>query len=249
MLSGIFGFSQEKTIPEDVRRFIVPGFEMLDYIEGDLNGDKLTDALLLLKQFGEDSLQGEDGIRPFLILIRGENGKLAKVLRNDSVIMCRHCGGVMGDPYSGASIAGNGFSIYFYGGSSWRWAREYQFTYRPGKNTWLLTKESQASFQSGDPEMTMTEIDIEENELEEIAITRFSSAAVYEDSRWKVRAAKTYFYKSPKLGSTPGKAYLVRGNIAKGIRHFKNFIEVSFENAKGVITTGFVLRKDLTVVK
>jgi hypothetical protein len=105
--------------------------------------------------------------------------------------------------------------------------------------------ETHSSFNAGDPETTMKEAIIEEDELGEVSLDRFNSAPVYEGSRWKVKAVKTFFYDSPKLGSKPRKAFLLKGNQATGIRHLRNFIEVSFENAKGVITTGYLLRKDL----
>ena len=80
-------------------------------------------------------------------------------------------------------------------------------------------------------------------------INRFKSEPVYEDSRWKVTAAKTWFYDNPELGSKPRKAYLVRGNSVTGIRDLKNFIEVSFDNDKSVKTQGYILRKDLLLLK
>jgi len=64
-----------------------------------------------------------------------------------------------------------------------------------------------------------------------------------------VMPVKTFFYDSPKLGSKPRKAYLLKGNIATCIRLLKNFIEVSFENTKGEITSGYILRKDLAPIK
>ena len=113
LFSGLM--AQEKTVPPEARDFILPGFEILDYIAGDINGDQKADALLLLRKPGEDSLFEEDLLRPMIVLTRQPDGTLRQTLRNDSVIMCRHCGGVFGDPYSGASTSGNGFSIFFYG--------------------------------------------------------------------------------------------------------------------------------------
>ncbi|HUR65222.1 MAG TPA: hypothetical protein VMZ03_02625, partial [Chitinophagaceae bacterium] len=157
-------------------------------------------------------------------------------------------GGVFGDPYQETTIHKKGFSISFYGGSSWRWAYHYEFVYRPAKNNWYLVLETQSSFQSGDPETTIRNTAIKENELGEISIDTFSSDQLYEDSRWKVVAAKTFFYNSPAMGSTPRKAFLLKGNIATGIRQFKNFIEVNYDNGT-TISTGFILRKDLLKLK
>lgn len=237
--------SQPPITPPEVDPFIPTGYEALDYVAGDLNGDKKKDGILILKTPGEDSVMEEELPRPLIVLIRQADGKLKQVLRNDKAIMCRHCGGVFGDPYEGVQVFDKGFNLSFYGGSSWRWGYAYEFVYRPLKKNWLLVKESQSSFNSGDPEKTMKSIEINETEFGEISLDKFNISPVFEDSKWKVKAVKTFFYDSPKLGSKPRKGYLMKGNVASGIRLFKNFIEVSFENSKGTFTSGYILRKDL----
>ena len=239
----------QRQIAAEAEKFIPSGYQTLDYVTGDLNGDKKPDAILLLKKRGEEDIMDEETKRPFLLLIRRADGKLAESLRNDEVIMCRQCGGAFGDPYSDLTINNNGFSIYFYGGSNWRWTYAYDFSYKPLKKNWYLQKQTYTSFNSTDPEITLKETVIDAQELGEISISAFSSSPVYEDSRWKVRAIKTYFYDQPKAGSKPKKSYLVKGNILTGIRQLKNFVEVSYENKEGTITTGFILKKDLLLLK
>ncbi|HMK27078.1 MAG TPA: hypothetical protein VK483_13695 [Chitinophagaceae bacterium] len=257
LLLSLISNAQNDTVSAEAKSFIPKGYEPLDYITGDLNGDKKPDAILVLKQpgegrrFEEDSLNQQDTVenrefpRPFIILIRQESGKLKQVLRNDSVILCAECGGVFGDPYFGTSIENNGFSIYFYGGSSWRWASNYSFKWKPAKKNWYLVKEYQTAFHMTDPNHPTKDATIGETEIGDVSIERFNSEPVYEDSRWKVKAVKTFFYNSPKLGSQPRKGYLLKGNIVTGIRHLKNFIEVSFDSGKGVFTDGYILKKDL----
>ncbi len=256
---GPGAIAQKDPLPDEVKQFILPGYEYLDHITGDLNNDKKADAILVLKIIGEDSLydnfNGEgdsaysENPRPLLLLIRQADGKLKQIIRNDKAIMCRHCGGVFGDPYEGISIHPGGFDINFYGGSSWRWAYHFSFLYKPLKKNWYLVKEIQTSFQAGDPEATRKDVTITESESGEVPVEKFQSESKYEDSKWKVIAAKTYFYDNPKPGSKPRKGYLLKGNQVTGIRHLKNFIEVSFENDKGVFTTGFILKKDLLKLK
>ena len=60
--------AQEKKLPEEAITFMLPGYEMLDYITGDLNNNKKQDAILILKQNGEDTSYDELK-RPFIILI------------------------------------------------------------------------------------------------------------------------------------------------------------------------------------
>ncbi|MBC7874417.1 MAG: hypothetical protein H7Y01_10495 [Ferruginibacter sp.] len=249
LLSGLVTLSQELKIPAEAKFFIPDGYEPLDYIAGDLNSDKKPDALLLLKKPWEDSINEEQAARPLLLLIRQADGKLKQVLRNDNAIMCRHCGGAFGDPYEGTELAPGGFSLSFYGGSSWRWGNIFRFAYKPLKKNWYLVKENQTSFQSGDPETTMKKTEIGESELGEVLLEKFDYNSFYEDSQWKVNAIKTFFYDNPKPGSKPRKAYLVKGNIATGIRQLKNFVELSFSDGNDNITTGFVLRKDIERLK
>ncbi len=237
--------AQNGIIPAEFEPFVIPGHGILDFATGDLNADKRPDAILVLNHLGEDTLLNEDYPRPLLLLVRQTDGRLKQAVRNDKAILCRRCGGVFGDPYQEMDINNSGFSLYFYGGSAWRWAYQFDFVWRPDRKNWILAEEKRSEFNSGDPEMTIKETTIPEAESGGITINSFSSEPVYENSRWKVMTTKTWFYENPQTGSRPRKAYLVKGNIVTGIRHLKNFIEVSFENDKSVITQGFILRKDL----
>ena len=241
--------AQEKVLPAEAKPFVVKGYEMMDYITGDLNGDKRPDAILILKQLGEDTVSSMEGNRPFIILIRQANGILKQVKRNDSAMLCRQCGGAFGDPYDHMTISKNGFTIDFYGGSSWRWGYTYRFNYKSAKNNWYLVNEKEISYQDGDPEKTSKEAVIGETELEEVTIDNFSAMPTYTESQWKVTAAKTFFYDSPQKNSKPRKGYLLKDNAVKGIRELTNFVEVSYENTREQFTTGYVIKKDLVKIK
>ncbi|MDZ4796283.1 MAG: hypothetical protein SGI83_18575 [Bacteroidota bacterium] len=215
-----------------------------------MNGDKKTDAILLLKQPGEDSLDFETAApRPLLVLIRQSDGKLKQVARNDKALLCRKCGGVFDDPYNGIEITTNGFTLSFYGGSNWRWGYDYKFLYKAPKKSWYLVKQTQHNYHTGNPDGTSKSVVIEETELGEIGIEKFDSAPAYPEDEWKVKAAKTFFNTCPKLGSQPRRSYLLKGNLAENIRELKNFVEVSFTDSKDNITTGFLLKKDLEKIQ
>jgi hypothetical protein len=237
--------AQEKMLPVEAKPFVAKGYEMMDYISGDLNGDKKPDGILILKVLGEDTASMEDIVRPFIILTRQANGKLKQEKRNDNLVLCRQCGGVFGDPYDNTSITPNGFSIDFYGGSSWRWGSTYRFAWKPAKKNWYLVYEKQTSFQSGDPENTTKEVEIEETELGDMTFEDYGKNVSTDYGKWKVTAAKTFFYDNPKLGSKPRKGYLLKGDSVTVLRVLKNFAEVSFENSKSQFSTGYVLKKDL----
>lgn len=241
--------AQDKVLPAEAKPFVLKGYEMLDYITGDLNGDKRPDAILILKVAGEDTNMVDEVKRPLILLLRQSNGKLKAEKRNDNMMLCYHCGGVFGDPYESTKINNNGFALNFYGGSSWRWGYEYTFSYNTGVKNWLLIKEKDVNYQDGDPEATMKESRIGAAELTGINFDNFNVNPTYADSKWEVTADKTFFYDSPGIGNKPRKGYLVKGNTVTGIRELKNFVEVSFENTKEQFSTGFILKKDIVKIK
>lgn len=248
--------AQNNPAPAEAKPFIPAGYESFDYIKGDLNGDKKPDAILVVQLPNDgkhmevtkpenDTVEVTESARPLIILIRQANGKLKQVLRNDSAILCADCGGVFGDPYAGVDITNNGFSINFYGGSNWRWANTYWFSWNAAKKDWLLVKEYETSYHTSEPNKPTKDAMIDRTELEETSFAKFNANPEYEDSHWKVTAAKTFFYGSPKLGSKPRKGFLLKGDSVTGIRQLKNFVEVSYDDGKGNFTDGYVLRKDL----
>lgn len=128
------------------------GFEILDSLSGNLNLDTCPDAIVLLKVKGEDTLY--DVCRPLLIFLGDPNGKMKLAARNDSVVLCRSCGGVFGDPYESSVIKDGYFSIQHYGGSNWRWTRIITFKYNKEKNTFVLHRDAGESYHTMDPEKT-----------------------------------------------------------------------------------------------
>lgn len=67
---------QTKSLPAEAKAFVPKGYEMMDYIAGDLNGDKKADAILILKIVGEENSTADESTRPLIILTRQANGKL-----------------------------------------------------------------------------------------------------------------------------------------------------------------------------
>lgn len=240
--------AQPKILPDEAKVFVLPGYEMLDYVAGDINNDARPDALLTLKQKGEDSIE-TGPCRPLLVLVRQLNGTLIKAVQNDSAILCRHCGGVFGDPFEGIEIVKNGFKIFFYGGSSWRWANHYTFSFYPQKNTWFLIRQFDLSYHNTEIDETQEESTIEKEELGDIPFASFNVNAGSTESKWKVTAAKTYFYNNPKTGSKPRKGYLIKGDVVSSYKQYKNFVKVYFSNKKERSTAGFILKKDLLKIE
>lgn len=242
----------EKTLPKELQPLVPKGYQMLDLVKGDLNGDKLQDYLLILKKKGEDTMTFDnpdwDADRPLLLILRQSNGTLKTAVTNSEIVMCRNCGGAMGDPYMGMTVTTGTFSLEFYGGSSWKWGETITFRYDRVKKNWYLHTHHITSFHGLDPENTTEDITISRSEAGNISLEKYRSEYNSDTSQWQVKAAKTYFYESPVPGSKPRKGYLLKGDVVKGFKTFTNFIQCSFENDKGTTTLGFILRKDLVRV-
>ncbi len=145
--------SMEK-IPPAVKPFVAPGTLPLSLSNADLNGDGLEDFILVLeRQKAKPSdPEIEDRQRILLILVRKPDGRLVEARRNDRVVYCSTCGGVMGDPFQGVEAGLKTFTVSHYGGSSWRWSVDYKFGYSRRDDTWQLVQVKESSSHAGDPE-------------------------------------------------------------------------------------------------
>ena len=142
-------------VPTEVKPFVLSGMVPIALESGDLNGDGTKDFILVLdKPFDEKAQVDEAGMdnRPMLILIRDAAGKLSLAARNDLVAYCRTCGGVMGDPFTGITIRGTGFTVDNYGGSSDRWSNSFTFDYSRRDREWQLTRVEQETFNTFTPD-------------------------------------------------------------------------------------------------
>jgi hypothetical protein len=253
VVSAIVVHAQDKPVPEKLKPFVSPDYEMLDYANSDMNGDGLQDYILILKPVGEDTMTFDnphwDAPRILWMIVGEKGGKLKPLFSNSELVMCRQCGGAMGDPFESIKAKPGVLTLDFYGGSSWRWAETITFMYDKLKKNWFLQTHSISSFQAGDPETTTKNAVIERSEIGDVTLEKYEPYYNADSSKWKVKAAKSYFYDSPGLKSKPGKAYVLKGDTVAGSKAFKNFIECSFTNSKGTLTYGYILRKDLVAIK
>jgi hypothetical protein len=254
LATSVFALNAQNTeIPSELKPFVKQGYNVLDFAKEDMNADGRPDYILILKTTKEDTMSFDnpdwDASRPLLLIIRQSNGTLKSVANNSELILCRQCGGVMGDPYQGINTKPGEFTVDFYGGSSWRWSASYTFVYDKVKKNWFMQTHASSYFQSGDPETTMEESTINRDEAGDISLQNFSPYYNADSSSWKVNAAKTWFYASPELKTEPKKAYLVKGDNIVSVKNFKNFIECNYTNSKGTITSGYILKKDLTILQ
>jgi hypothetical protein len=248
MLLPLFSPGQEKPLPEELKPFVRSGYEVLDWGSEDLNADQRKDYVLILKKAGEDSagVESDDWAiaRPFLLITRDINNKLTLAAENNELVLCRHCGGAMGDPYEGLTLSPGKFQLDFYGGSVDRWAVSVYFSYDRLKKDWLLEKEQTTNFNALDPEKGETETTLTRKETGDITLKNYQQEHNKDNSDWLVKQ-KTWFYDSPELNSRPRKAYLIKGDRVKSWYVYKNFIRCMFENKNGTYTSGYILKKDL----
>lgn len=244
--------AQNTMLPQELKPFIQKGYEVLDFVKNDMNSDKLMDYILILKVQGEDTMTIDnsnwDAPRPLLLIIRQPDKSLKLRTNNSVLVLCKQCGGMMGDPYQGVRVKPGEFTTDFYGGSSWRWSESYTFRYDKIKKDWFLELHNSINYHVSDPNDESGDYHINRSEIGDVTLKDFSPYYNTDSSTWKVNVAKTYFYASPAIKSKPKTAYLVKGNTVQSYKRFKNFIQCSFTNSKGKITSGFILKKDLLLV-
>ena len=150
----------ELKIPAEVAPFVESGTKPIALEQADLNGDGRGDFTLVLEKesTAKDQYDLPVDQRPLLILLRGADGKLTLVKRNDQIIMCSKCGGAFGDPFAGVFARRNTFSVEHYGGSAWRWQYSYKFNYSRIDKTWQLVRVQEVSFHTFEPNKAKTRI-------------------------------------------------------------------------------------------
>lgn len=146
--------------------------------EGDLNGDGVADALLLVEASDNASLiSGEGAKRSLLIVVGDASGKFRVVRRNDNIVPCKTCGGVSGDPFGYMKINGaEGFKLVVEGGSREGWSYEYDFVYSASVSDWLIQK------------VTMDVVD----SVDEKSVSKVLESSQFADSRFESIAPDTF---------------------------------------------------------
>ncbi len=136
----VLGLSATIAKSQNFDIFIPRGYELLDSKSGDLNQDGITDYVIICKSPNE--YEEEDAKRPLMILHGNPNGSLTLIERNDNIVLCFLCGGVMGDPYTGITTKKNFFSVEHAGGSSDQWTRIITFKYNMEDGNYYLSRDA-----------------------------------------------------------------------------------------------------------
>ena len=114
---------------------LLPAGVVLDLAaRGDLDADGDDDALLVYAPASTN----DDASRTLLVLLRGADGRLRISATGPKAILCRRCGGMMGDPLQAIRIGRGEFTLRFEGGSRELWSSEFRFEAARAAGAWRL---------------------------------------------------------------------------------------------------------------
>ena len=131
VVSGQSVLSKIPASGRSIMSFVPPGYDTLATASGDLNNDKLEDIAIVLKSLAESSdSMFDEGPNRILVIVFKRSSGYQVVAKNDSVILCRTCGGIYGDPFAEMEIKRNVLTIIHFGGSNWKWELTHRFRYQ-----------------------------------------------------------------------------------------------------------------------
>lgn len=135
-------FGEDEKLQQEAQEILdqfYPDEELIaqDMVNGDLNGDGITDLAVMGGADPEDA--GYDDEREIYLFIKQLDGSLHPLTSIATLGPCS--GGVYGDPYEGMLISGGRLVVKVYGGSSWRWGFTNIYEYENGemKEKWELS--------------------------------------------------------------------------------------------------------------
>ncbi|WP_153797587.1 hypothetical protein [Foetidibacter luteolus] len=140
-------------LPPAIGMHIPAGYLALDTTYGNLNMDSIPDLILVVKSPAEDTAGfNREENRPLLILLGNADKSYKLAYRNDKVVFCITCGGLMGDPFEGVSIKNGYFTVEHYGGSAWRWTDYITFKFNREDKRFYLHRRDVLSYHTSNPE-------------------------------------------------------------------------------------------------
>lgn len=127
---------------QELSDFVAEGWEIMDSVELDYNGDGITDYVGVQEMSPAEPYEGwEWDVPSFRILfaVMSEGPEQYRLdFQEENLIRTRVEGGVFGDPYEPLTAEGASFTTHAFGGSAWKWSEAYTYTYKDG--TWYLTE-------------------------------------------------------------------------------------------------------------
>jgi len=102
--------------------------EIIESVEGDLDGDKILEKVLVYNTTDTTDL---GNIREIQIL-KKVNGNWTVLEKSRNAVLEKNAGGLMGDPYQSTAIRNGILIIEHYGGSSWKWEVTDKYRFQNG---------------------------------------------------------------------------------------------------------------------
>ena len=131
-LLSLISFGQKKSIQNE--------FEIITEEIGDLDNDGIDEKVVIYETNDEKPRR--------LWIFKNDKGKWIEWIKTRSAVRKSTEGGPMGDPFEGIEIKNNILSIYFNGGSNWKWA--YTDNYKFQNNQFQLITYSHLNFKTCD---------------------------------------------------------------------------------------------------
>jgi len=230
-------------VPAEVKPFVAEHTKPITLKSGDLNGDGLKDYILVLERENptvKDENDYPKNQRPLLILVRGAGNKLTEAKRNETIVMCSECGGMMGDPFAGVTVGKNTFTVNHYGGSAWRWTADYKFNYSRIDKTWQLVRIEKTNFHATDQNKTLErKIMTPPKDFGKVDIADFDSSAYDETEKATFQQVDfDGFNHEIEKAAVAGEAWVKMPTlvVARVLREFSEFrsrtIEMSASNSE-----------------
>ncbi|MCB1174410.1 MAG: hypothetical protein KDK39_12640 [Leptospiraceae bacterium] len=145
--------SNQKLPPAQLPASLIPaGYRIQTEVSGDLNKDEIADKVVVFFHKSEPTEPGATAIDPdaepprLLVVFLARDGQYHKAIESQTAIMCRQCGGIMGDPYQAVKIERGSFLISHFGGSRERWGFDHRFQLRSGR--WQMTGVTETTYDS-----------------------------------------------------------------------------------------------------
>jgi hypothetical protein len=151
LLSLSFSASAYARDDKHIDDFAPVGYKLLDSTGGDLNGDRLRDLVVVYHAILED--QGHEGLpRATMILFGQKDGSFKLHARNDGIIECRGCTGMINEPFERITIKGRFVSFEQTFGSANRSLDIVTFKYDKKRKRLILHKHGAELFNVYDAE-------------------------------------------------------------------------------------------------
>lgn len=226
-----------QSVPAGVRQFTPPGYRLEQARSADLNLDGRPDYAVVY----QDQRPNSVGFRTVALILNLPDG-WQMVGANNGIAYDPSSGGQQGDPFAGVLVGRGWIETSNTGGSGASgWTEDFRFNYDQHSKSWLLTKRTSTALSWNAPPKV-------DNLLSTCQRRDFSNMVCDQEGSYQkanVSASKAYFYMTPNL-RMQRKAYLLRGDKVEVKLDYGAFLFASYTASDGRVSTGFLLKSDLS---